>query len=55
MGANKEYGESEELINNPKHPYTKMYSVSVINGQIPSGMKEVLKFPRYKRGVCIFR
>lgn len=37
-----EYGESKEVINNPKHPYTKMLisSVPVINGEIPKGIEE---------------
>ncbi len=51
-----EYGESEELINNPKHPYTKMLinSVPVINGQIPSGIEgSSPNFQDIKEG-CVF-
>ena len=51
-----EYGESEELINNPKHPYTKMLinSVPVINGNIPNGIEGSLpNFQDIKEG-CIF-
>lgn len=51
-----EYGESEELINNPKHPYTKMLinSVPVINGNIPNGIKGSLpNFQDIKEG-CVF-
>ena len=51
-----EYGESEELINNPKHPYTKMLinSVPVINGNIPNGIEGSLpNFQDIKEG-CVF-
>ena len=51
-----EYGESEELINNPKHPYTKMLinSVPVINGNIPNGIEVSLpNFQEIKEG-CVF-
>lgn len=51
-----EYGESEELINNPKHPYTKMLinSVPVINGNIPNGIEGSLpNFQEIKEG-CVF-
>ena len=51
-----EYGESEELINNPKHPYTKMLinSVPVINGNIPNGIEGSLpNFHDIKEG-CVF-
>ena len=51
-----EYGDSEELINNPKHPYTKMLinSVPVINGQIPSGIEgSSPNFQDIKEG-CVF-
>ena len=51
-----EYGESEELINNPKHPYTKMLinSVPVINGNIPNGIEGSLpNFQDIKEG-CLF-
>ena len=51
-----EYGESEELINNPKHPYTKMLinSVPVINGNIPIGIEGSLpNFQDIKEG-CVF-
>ena len=51
-----EYGESEELINNPKHPYTKMLinSVPVINGKIPSGIEgSSPNFQDIKEG-CVF-
>ena len=51
-----EYGESEELINNPKHPYTKMLinSVPVINGNIPNGLEGSLpNFQDIKEG-CVF-
>ena len=51
-----EYGESEELINNPKHPYTKMLinSVPVINGNIPNGIERSLpNFQDIKEG-CVF-
>ena len=51
-----EYGESEELINNPKHPYTKMLinSVPVINGNIPNGIEGSLpNFQDIKVG-CVF-
>ena len=51
-----EYGESEELINNPKHPYTKMLinSVPVINGNIPNGIEGRLPhFQDIKEG-CVF-
>ena len=51
-----EYGESEELINNPKHPYTKMLinSVPVINGRIPSGIEgSSPNFQDIKEG-CVF-
>ncbi|WP_455543692.1 ABC transporter ATP-binding protein [Intestinibacter sp.] len=36
-----EYGQSKEVINNPKHPYTKMLidSVPVRNGKIPTGIE----------------
>ena len=48
-----EYGESEELINNPKHPYTKMLinAVPVINGNIPNGIEGSLpNFQDIKEG-----
>lgn len=51
-----EYGESEELINNPKHPYTKILinSVPVINGNIPNGIEGSLpNFHDIKEG-CVF-
>lgn len=51
-----EYGESEELINNPKHPYTKILinSVPVINGNIPNGIEGSLpNFQDIKEG-CVF-
>ena len=51
-----EYGESEELINNPNHPYTKMLinSVTVINGNIPNGIEGSLpNFQDIKEG-CVF-
>lgn len=51
-----EYGESEELISNPKHPYTKMLinSVPVINGNIPNGIEGSLpNFQDIKEG-CVF-
>ena len=51
-----EYGESEQLINNPKHPYTKMLinSVPVINGNIPNGIEGSLpNFQDIKEG-CVF-
>lgn len=51
-----EYGESEELINNPKHPYTKMLinSVPVINGNIPNRIEGSLpNFQDIKEG-CVF-
>ena len=51
-----EYGESEELINTPKHPYTKMLinSVPVINGNIPNGIEGSLpNFQDIKEG-CVF-
>lgn len=51
-----EYGESEELINNPKHPYTKMLinSVPVINANIPNGIEGSLpNFQDIKEG-CVF-
>lgn len=51
-----EYGECEELINNPKHPYTKMLinSVPVINGNIPNGIEGSLpNFQDIKEG-CVF-
>lgn len=51
-----EYGESEELINNPKHPYTKILinSVPVINGNIPNGIEGSLpNFQEIKEG-CVF-
>ena len=51
-----EYGESEELINNPKHPYTKMLinSVPIINGNIPNGIEGSLpNFQDIKEG-CVF-
>ena len=51
-----EYGESEELINNPTHPYTKMLinSVPVINGNIPNGIEGSLpNFQDIKEG-CVF-
>lgn len=51
-----EYGESEELINNPKHPYTKMLinSVPVINGNIANGIEGSLpNFQDIKEG-CVF-
>ena len=51
-----EYGESEELINNPKHPYTKMLinSVPVINGNISNGIEGSLpNFQDIKEG-CVF-
>ena len=51
-----EYAESEELINNPKHPYTKMLinSVPVINGNIPNGIEGSLpNFQDIKEG-CVF-
>lgn len=51
-----EYGESEELINNPKHPYTKMLinAVPVINGNIPNGIEGSLpNFQDIKEG-CVF-
>ena len=51
-----EYGESEELINNPKHTYTKILinSVPVINGNIPNGIEGSLpNFQDIKEG-CVF-
>ena len=51
-----EYGESEELINNPKHPYTKILinSVPVINGNIRNGIEGSLpNFQDIKEG-CVF-
>ena len=51
-----EYGESEELVNKPKHPYTKMLinSVPVINGQIPRGIEgNSPNFQDIKEG-CVF-
>ena len=51
-----EYGESEQLINNPKHPYTKILinSVPVINGNIPNGIEGSLpNFQDIKEG-CVF-
>ncbi|WP_368250930.1 ABC transporter ATP-binding protein [Intestinibacter bartlettii] len=51
-----EYGESEELINNPKHPYTKILinSVPVINGNRPNGIEGSLpNFQDIKEG-CVF-
>ena len=51
-----EYGESEELINNPKHPYTKILinSVPVINGNITNGIEGSLpNFQDIKEG-CVF-
>ena len=51
-----EYGESEELINNPKHPYTKMLinSVPVINGNIPNGIEGSLPNFQYIKEGCVF-
>lgn len=51
-----EYGESEELINNPKHPYTKMLinSVPVINGNIPNGIERSLPNFQDIKEVCVF-
>lgn len=47
-----EYGESEELINNPKHPYTKILINSV--GNIPNGIEGSLpNFQDIKEG-CVF-
>ena len=51
-----EYGESEELINNPKHPYTKMLinSVPVINGNIPNGIEGSLPNVQDIKEGCVF-
>ena len=51
-----EYGESEELINNPKHPYTKMLinSVPVINGNIPNGIEGSLPNFQDIKEWCVF-
>lgn len=51
-----EYGASKEVINNPKHPYTKMLisSIPIINGEMPKSIEEnPINFKNIKDG-CVF-
>ena len=55
-GQMMEYGDKFDIINNPKHPYTKslIKSVPVINGGIPKGIGgNPFKFTDRKEG-CAF-
>lgn len=51
-----EYGQSEDVINDPKHPYTKMLieSVTTINGKIPTGIDGNPPNFNIQREGCVF-